>query len=98
MDASGASQLWLRETVKRWAKRRLGTGTEFGTLCPEGQAISWFSRFLTEQHPEVGVGPSAVTTIRLASQGSCDVAVEIGIAGDVDRPAAWRGPAPVAAR
>jgi integrase len=53
-------QLWLRETVKRWAKFRLGTGASFGTLCSEAQAMGWFSRFLTEQHPEV-VGGAGLT-------------------------------------
>jgi hypothetical protein len=31
------SQLWLRETVKRWARFRLGTGASFGTICSEAQ-------------------------------------------------------------
>jgi integrase len=50
------SQPWLRETVKRWARFRLGTGASFGTLCSEVQGMGWFSRFLTEQHSEVGGG------------------------------------------
>ena len=50
------SQPWLRETVKLWAKFRLGTGASFGTICSEAQAMGWFSRFLAEQHPEVGGG------------------------------------------
>lgn len=50
------SQLWLRETVKRWARFRLGTGTSFGTICAETQAMGWFSRFLAEQHPNVTGG------------------------------------------
>jgi len=53
-------QLWLRETVKRWAKFRLGTGASFGTLAGEAQAMGWFSRFLAEQHPEV-VGGAGLT-------------------------------------
>lgn len=49
-------QPWLRTTVKRWARFRLGTGTSFGTICAESQALGWFSQFLAEQHPEVTGG------------------------------------------
>jgi hypothetical protein len=45
---------WLRDTTKRWARLRLGSGKAFGTVQVDSRAMVWFSRYLTET-----VGPQA---------------------------------------
>lgn len=47
------SQPWLRAPVKRWARFRLGAGKSFGTVHIDVRALGWFSRFITEVHPDV---------------------------------------------
>ena len=47
-------QPWLREPVKRWARFRLAGGKKFASVDIDVRAVRWLSRFLTEQHPEVG--------------------------------------------
>jgi integrase len=53
VNFGAVSQTWLRVAVKRWARFRLGAGRAFGTVRGDVDALSWFSRFLAEQHPEV---------------------------------------------
>ena len=48
------SQLWLRAAAKRHARYRLGSGKRMSTIDTETRSIRYFSRFLTEQHPDVG--------------------------------------------
>jgi integrase len=47
------SQRWLRHPVKRWSRFRLATGCAFTTIDAGALALSRFSRFLTERHPDV---------------------------------------------
>lgn len=47
------TQSWLREPVKQWSRFRLATGCAIGTITSGALAISRFSAFLTEAHPEV---------------------------------------------
>ncbi len=51
-------QLWLRDPVKRWSRFRLATGCATTTISAGALALSRFSRFLTESHPEVDAGPA----------------------------------------
>jgi len=44
---------WLREPAKRWSRFRLATGCAFPTIGAGALALARFSRFLTEQHPDV---------------------------------------------
>jgi integrase len=46
-------QLWLREPVKRWSRFRLATGCAMTTASAGAVALSRFSRFLAQVHPEV---------------------------------------------
>lgn len=46
-------QVWLRETVKRWARFRLAGGKKFSSVDIDVRAVRWLSRFLAEQHPDV---------------------------------------------
>ena len=48
------TQPWLRDPVKRWSRFRLATGCAFATIGSGALALSRFSAFLTEAHPEVG--------------------------------------------
>jgi integrase len=48
------TQPWLRDPVKRWSRFRLATGCAFTTIGAGALALSRFSAFLTEAHPEVG--------------------------------------------
>jgi integrase len=48
------TQDWLREPAKRWSRFRLATGCAFMTIASGALALSRFSRFLTESHPEIG--------------------------------------------
>ena len=48
------TQPWLRDPVKRWSRFRLATGCAFATISAGALALSRFSAFLTEAHPEVG--------------------------------------------
>lgn len=48
------TQPWLRDSVKRWSRFRLATGCAFATISAGALALSRFSAFLTEAHPEVG--------------------------------------------
>jgi len=45
--------LWLRDPVKRWSRFRLATGCAMTTVSAGALALSRFSRFLTDCHPEV---------------------------------------------
>jgi integrase len=54
------AQPWLRRTVKRWARLRLGSGKTFGTVHIDARAMVWFSRFLAEREPDA-VDETAVT-------------------------------------
>ncbi len=54
------TQDWLRDPAKRWSRFRLATGCAFQTVCAGALALSRFSRFLTECHPEVS-DPSGIT-------------------------------------
>jgi integrase len=47
------SQDWLRDPVKRWSRFRLATGCAFTTISSGALALSRFSIFLAERHPEV---------------------------------------------
>lgn len=47
------SQLWLREPVKAWSRFRLATGLAFTTISAGALALSRFSKFLAECHPDV---------------------------------------------
>jgi site-specific recombinase XerD len=44
---AGIEQPWLRESVKTWARFRLGAGYAFGTVDATGQNMARFSQFLT---------------------------------------------------
>ena len=44
-------QPWLRRTVKRWVRHRLGSGKGFGTAAVDVRSMVWFGRFLAERHP-----------------------------------------------
>jgi integrase len=46
-------QLWLRDPAKRWSRFRLATGCAFTTISAGALAISRFSGFLSERHPDV---------------------------------------------
>jgi len=48
------TQDWLRDPVKRWSRFRLATGCAFTTISAGALALSRFSIFLAECHPEVG--------------------------------------------
>ena len=48
------TQPWLREPVKRWARFRLAGGKKFSSVDIDVRAVRWLSRFLTEQHPDIG--------------------------------------------
>jgi len=48
------TQRWLRDPVKRWSRFRLATGCAFTTIQAGALALSRFSRFLTQIHPDVG--------------------------------------------
>ena len=54
------AQPWLRAPVKRYARLRLASGKAFASVDIDVRAVRWCSRFLTEQHPEVG-GPGQLT-------------------------------------
>jgi integrase len=56
----GITQLWLREAVKRWSRFRLATGCAMSTISAGALALSRFSRFLDQAHPEV-VDPARIT-------------------------------------
>ena len=47
------TQPWLSDPVKRWSRFRLATGCAFPTISAGALALSRFSAFLTETHPEV---------------------------------------------
>jgi integrase len=49
----GLRQPWLKDAVKRCSRYRLGAGKTFGTVSIDERALRWFSRFLSEQHPQV---------------------------------------------
>lgn len=49
----GITHLWLRQAVKRWSRFRLATGCAMATISAGALALTRFSRFLTEAHPEV---------------------------------------------
>ena len=51
---------WLRESVKRWSRFRLATGCAMSTISAGALALTRFSRFLTETHPEVD-GPAGIS-------------------------------------
>ena len=44
---------WLRDPAKRWCRFRLATGCAFATINAGALALSRFSWFLDERHPEV---------------------------------------------
>ena len=46
-------QLWLRYPVMRWSRFRLATGCAMTTVSAGALALSRFSRFLAECHPDV---------------------------------------------
>ena len=46
------TQPWLRDQVKVWSRLRLATGCAFGTVSAGALAMSRFSRFLAECHPD----------------------------------------------
>jgi len=46
-------QPWLREATKRACRFRLGAGKAFASVGMDEQGLRWFSRFLTDQRPEV---------------------------------------------
>lgn len=48
------TQPWLRDTVKRWARLRLGSGKTFGTVHVDARAMLWFSRFLARRDRRAG--------------------------------------------
>jgi integrase len=48
---------WLREPAKRWCRFRLATGCAFATINAGALALSRFSWFLDERHPEVTAPP-----------------------------------------
>jgi integrase len=47
------TQQWLRQPVKEWSRFRLATGCAFGTIIGGAGALSRFSIFLAECHPDV---------------------------------------------
>ena len=47
------TQGWLRDPAKRWSRFRLATGCAFTTISAGALALSRFSAFLAERHPEV---------------------------------------------
>ena len=46
------SQPWLRESVKRWLRLRLGSGKSFGTVAVDVRSMIWFSRFMAGHLPD----------------------------------------------
>jgi site-specific recombinase XerD len=56
----GITHLWLRPAVKRWSRFRLATGCAIATISAGALALSRFSRFLTQAHPEV-TNPAGIT-------------------------------------
>lgn len=54
------TQPWLRQSVKRACRYRLGAGKAFGSISIDERALRWFATFLAEQHPEV-TGPGGIT-------------------------------------
>lgn len=53
-------QPWLRQSVKRACRCRLGAGKAFGSISIDERALRWFAVFLAQQHPEV-TGPGGIT-------------------------------------
>lgn len=53
-------QPWLRESVKRACRYRLGAGKAFGSISIDERALRWFAVFLAQQHPEV-TAPGGIT-------------------------------------
>jgi hypothetical protein len=53
-------QPWLRQSVKRACRYRLGAGKAFGSISIDERALRWFATFLAVQHPEVA-GPDGIT-------------------------------------
>jgi integrase len=53
-------QPWLRQSVKRACRYRLGAGKAFGSISIDERALRWFAVFLAGQHPEV-TGPGGIT-------------------------------------
>ena len=50
---TGINQPWLRAAVKRWCRFRLAIGSAYNTIKTTVAGLIKFSRFLTEQHPDV---------------------------------------------
>jgi hypothetical protein len=50
---TGIEQDWLRAAAKRWCRFRLATGSAFNTIRTSVSGLIKFSRFLTEQRPDV---------------------------------------------
>jgi integrase len=46
----GIPQLWLRASVKRWARYELSRGHAFATVRNQVNALRWFARFLEHHH------------------------------------------------
>ncbi len=44
-------QPWLRDSAKRWARFRLGTGRAVTTVANDVHGLDWFSRFIAETDP-----------------------------------------------
>jgi len=53
-------QPWLRQSVKRACRYRLGAGKAFGSISIDERALRWFATFLAQQHPEA-TGPGGIT-------------------------------------
>jgi integrase len=72
------AQPWLRAPVKRYARFRLANGKAFASVEIDVRSVRWFSRFLAEQHPDVG-GPGQLT--RAVIEHYLSWLVAVGMAG-----------------
>lgn len=56
----GITHPWLRQAAKRWSRFRLATGCAMATISAGALALTRFSRFLDQSHPEV-TDPAGIT-------------------------------------
>lgn len=54
------AQPWLRSSIKRACRYRLGAGRSFGSVSIDERALRWFAIYLQRHHPQV-TGPSGIT-------------------------------------
>jgi len=52
----GIGQVWLRASVKRWVRFRLGSGRSLPTVQADAKALTRFARFLIDCYPDLNGG------------------------------------------